>query len=82
MVTGCQGQIGVPLVHALCKELGNENVVATDISVNKDDFPCDTLQLDTADERMFKAIAIDREVNYIVHLAGIMSALGEPGQTR
>ena len=32
LVAGCQGQIGVPLVRALCEELGSDNVVATDVS--------------------------------------------------
>ena len=31
LLTGCQGQIGVPLVRALCKELGSENVIASDV---------------------------------------------------
>lgn len=30
LLTGCQGQIGVPLVRALCEELGASNVVASD----------------------------------------------------
>lgn len=30
LVAGCQGQIGVPLTRALCKELGPENVIAAD----------------------------------------------------
>ena len=32
LLTGVQGQIGVPLAHALCKELGAENVIATDVA--------------------------------------------------
>ena len=31
LVTGCQGQLGVPLVHALCQELGPDQVLASDI---------------------------------------------------
>ena len=31
LLTGCQGQIGVPLVRALCEELGAENVIASDL---------------------------------------------------
>lgn len=31
LVTGCQGQIGVPLVRALCNELGADRVVASDM---------------------------------------------------
>ena len=32
LLTGSQGQVGVPLVKALCKEVGPENVIATDCS--------------------------------------------------
>ena len=32
LLTGCQGQIGVPLVRALCEELGAENVIASDLA--------------------------------------------------
>ena len=40
LLTGCQGQIGVPLVRALCEELGAENIIASDLSEQKFDFPC------------------------------------------
>jgi len=39
-VAGCKGQIGIPLVHALCKEVGKDNVIAADISDKKADLPC------------------------------------------
>ena len=32
MLTGCQGQLGIPLAKALCKEVGPENVIATDLT--------------------------------------------------
>jgi hypothetical protein len=31
LIAGCQGQIGVPLTRALCKELGASNVIAADV---------------------------------------------------
>ena len=30
LLTGCQGQLGVPLTKALVKELGADNVIASD----------------------------------------------------
>jgi hypothetical protein len=41
LLTGCQGQIGVPLVRAICEELGAENVIASDVSDQLFDFDCE-----------------------------------------
>jgi nucleoside-diphosphate-sugar epimerase len=32
IVAGCQGQIGVPLVRALCESIGADRVLATDVT--------------------------------------------------
>lgn len=32
LLTGCQGQIGVPLAKALVEELGKDNVIASDVA--------------------------------------------------
>ena len=77
LVAGCQGQIGVPLVRALCKELGDENVIASDVAEQKFDFPCRYEKLDVCDGDRYKSLVKDNKINYIVHLAGILSALGE-----
>ena len=77
LLTGCQGQIGVPLVHALCDEVGAENVIASDLSEQRFDFPCEYQQLDVTDEDGYREIVEETGSNYIVHLAGILSALGE-----
>ncbi|CDW71851.1 nad-dependent epimerase [Stylonychia lemnae] len=77
LVAGCKGQIGLPLVHALCKEVGRENVVAADISDKKADLPCKFEQLDVADFGRYEKIVKDHKITYIVHLAAILSALGE-----
>ena len=77
LLTGCQGQIGVPLVNALCDELGAENVVASDVSEQRFDFPCEYQQLDVTDEAGYRGLVQETKTNYIVHLAGILSALGE-----
>lgn len=77
LVAGCQGQIGVPLVKALAKELGNDRVIATDLDAQKFDFPCKFEQLDICDEKRYSNLVKSNKVDYIVHLAGILSALGE-----
>ena len=77
LLTGCQGQIGVPLARAICKELGSENVVASDVGAQKFDFPCQFEKLDVTDGDRYMKMVKKHKVTYIVHLAGILSALGE-----
>ena len=67
----------MPLVRALCEELGHENVIATDVAEQKFDFPCRYEKLDVCDGESYKKLVQDNKINYIVHLAGILSALGE-----
>ncbi len=77
-MAGCKGQIGLPLVHALCKEAGRDNVVAADINNSKKvDLPCRYEQLDVADDKRYETIVKENKIDYIVHLAAILSALGE-----
>jgi nucleoside-diphosphate-sugar epimerase len=77
LVAGCKGQIGLPLVHALCKEVGRDNVIAADVSDKHADLPCQTEQLDVADLIKYEKIVKENKVTYIIHLAAILSALGE-----
>ena len=67
----------MPLVRALCKELGPDRVIATDLEKQKFDFPCRFEQLDICDGDKYRSLVEKNKVNYIVHLAGILSALGE-----
>ena len=53
MVAGCKGQIGVPLVHAICEVVGKDNVVAADISDKKVNLPCKYEQLDVTDAKRY-----------------------------
>ena len=77
LVTGCQGQVGIPLVQNLVDELGAENVLATDASEQKVDLPCSFAKLDVVDADNFMKLAKDNNINYVVHLGAIISALGE-----
>ena len=67
----------MPLARALCEELGSENVIASDVSEQRFDFPCEYQKLDVTDESTYMKLVKGKKVNYIVHLAGILSALGE-----
>ena len=76
-MTGCKGQIGIPLVKALTKEVGEDNIIATDISDKKVDFTCREDKLDITDFDKFNKMVKDNKITYIVHLGAILSALGE-----
>lgn len=67
----------MPLVKALCKEVGNDNVIACDVSDKKVNLPCKQEQLDVCDFEKYEKIVKDNKIDYIVHLAAILSALGE-----
>lgn len=69
--------MGTPLVKALMKEVGPRNVIATDISKKKVNFECDYHELDVTDFNSYKQIVKEEQVDYIIHLAAILSALGE-----
>ena len=77
MVAGCKGQIGIPLVRALCQEVGAENVVSADMSNKKVEFACKEETLDVTDYDTYHSLVKKHNINYIVHLAAILSALGE-----
>ena len=77
LIAGCQGQIGVPLVRALCEELGADNVVATDVTDQRFEFPCKYEKLDVCDTNRYERLLKENDINYMVHMAGILSALGE-----
>jgi nucleoside-diphosphate-sugar epimerase len=57
--------------------VGKDNVIAADISDKKATFPCRYEQLDVTDFNKYEAIVKEHKIDYIVHLAAILSALGE-----
>jgi len=77
LITGCKGQIGIPLTRAIVAEVGRDNVIATDLSDKKVDIPCRYETLDICDARKYEQLVKENRVDYIVHLAAILSALGE-----
>jgi nucleoside-diphosphate-sugar epimerase len=77
IIAGCQGQIGVPLVHKLCEAIGADRVLATDVTEQKFDFPCRFEKLDVTDADAYKKAVKGHGATYMVHMASILSALGE-----
>ncbi len=79
LVTGSGGQIGTALVPKLIQKFGKYNVIITDVSGKKaDSFEGGVFErLDVTDSAHFKYLMEKHSINYIVHLSGILSALGE-----
>ena len=65
------------MTRRLCQEIGPENVIASDTMEQKFDFPCKFERLDVVDETKYRRLVKENKVNYMVHLAGILSASGE-----
>lgn len=80
LVTGALGQIGSELVERLWLELGEENVIATDIRLPEED-PFNGRgiyeRLDVMDRQAMDHIAQEYQVDTIIHLAALLSAKGE-----
>lgn len=78
LVTGACGQIGAELVPYLRARLGVENVIASDVKTSPGmlrDGPF--VYLDVQDKDNLTRVALENGVNYIAHLATLLSAVGE-----
>ena len=52
-------------------------MIATDLGNAKVEFPCKYTSLDICDEAHYKELVKEHKIDYIVHLAAILSATGE-----
>jgi nucleoside-diphosphate-sugar epimerase len=80
LLTGSSGQIGSELVMALRNIYGGENVIASDKCPNASDKIKQTgpfEQLDVLEKKAIEEIVDKYEVDAIIHLAAILSAVGE-----
>ena len=80
LFTGCGGQIGSELTLAFRKIYGSSNVVASDVSskINSEvleDGPF--VHLDVLDSRRIAEVVDQYNIDAIVHLAAVLSAVGE-----
>ena len=65
------------MTQALIKDFGADQVLATDIPDDKVDIGCEYKSLNILDKERFEEIMKNHKINYIVHLAAILSATGE-----
>lgn len=80
LVTGACGQIGSELVPKLQQKYGFENVIATDIRLSREDSPLSNAKfevLDVTNFEQFESLIQKYSINTIIHLAAILSAVGE-----
>jgi len=79
LITGALGQIGSELTKAFRDIYGSENVIATDIRKGSEEFmkrgPFHIL--DIKDIATFEKLIEQYKINTIIHLAAILSAVGE-----
>lgn len=80
MLTGCLGQIGTELTLHLRDRYGNDNVLATDCNKTGPDEimqsgPFEVLDVLEADR--MADLCVKYKINTIIHLAAILSAVGE-----
>lgn len=80
LVTGALGQIGTELVSALRQKYGEDHVIASDLRV-LENHPISQGKnfeiLDVMDYERFKYVAKRYEVDTIIHLAALLSAVAE-----
>ena len=80
LVTGGLGQIGTELIMTLRGVYGNENVIASSIEPDCPDFIRETgvyESVDVLDGKKLGEVCRKHDINQIVHLAAILSAVGE-----
>lgn len=77
LVTGSHGQIGKGLIPKLLNKFGKNSVIGTDMKQKCEIPNCNYVTLDVRDKTKFEEIVKAEKVNYIVHLAGIISVLAE-----
>merc|ERR1712222_211451 len=78
LITGCGGQIGTTLIPTMRKRYGVENVISSDINIDKAPKNEGIYErLDVTDFNSYKDLVEKHNINYILHLSGILSATGE-----
>ncbi len=79
LVTGATGQIGSDLVVELRNKYGVKNVIASDVKVpSSTTYPSGPfVYLDVMDKNSMGKVIVEHQIDWVVHLASILSAVGE-----
>ncbi|KAJ3084490.1 NAD(P)-binding protein [Rhizoclosmatium globosum] len=79
LVTGSLGQLGIGLVSLLRQKYGNENVIASDIRKPSPEIKAQGPYVfaDVLNMQQLETIVVDNDINWIVNLSALLSAVGE-----
>jgi threonine 3-dehydrogenase len=80
LVTGACGQIGSDLVHFMRNKYGADNVIASDVRVPDDKSLTKGGKfsyLDVTNADALNKLVVEHDVQWVVHLASLLSATGE-----
>lgn len=77
LVTGSFGQVGSDLIPELSRRYGKSSVIATDKHVPVNTSDVESHVIDVTDYSSLLNVSRERGINCIIHLASILSALGE-----
>lgn len=77
LITGANGQIGKGLIPKLTEKYGLNTVIATDIGPKSCIPNCNYETLDVTNKENFEYLIKANNINCLIHLAVVMSALGE-----
>ena len=84
LVTGSLGQIGSELVIKLQELYGDENIIASDVRRVKNGLSNNSIfeVLDVTDDRCFYEVVKKYNIDTIIHLAALLSSVGEQDPQR
>ncbi|MBT4989855.1 MAG: NAD-dependent epimerase/dehydratase family protein [Rickettsiales bacterium] len=81
LITGASGQIGADLVVELRSKYGKDNVIASDIKLDRAQELAPFEVIDVLDKDLLKSVIVKYEIDTIFHLASLLSATGEKNPT-
>lgn len=65
------------MTQALIEDLGHTQVVAADLVDEDTTLACKYYKLDVTDFKTYEKIVQEEDIDYVLHLAAILSSLGE-----
>ena len=80
LITGALGQIGTDLTAKLREKYGKDNVIATDLREDPESAVCTDGKfetLDVMDKEKMLSIAKENQVDTLIHMAALLSAVAE-----
>lgn len=77
LLTGASGQVGAELTPAFQKIFGVDSVIASDVKHPQQPIDAHFAYCDVLDQDALSRVVLEQRIDVIVHLASILSAIGE-----